>query len=97
MLNCRLDGIVVREQRRSVQIAPWKQQAQPLLGDAHAVDLKLCLDFAGSAEHPVSIEHHQCCLMIVSIGDSRGDDLLSAIAVQIGQRHVGQMPGMPVL
>src|SRR5258708_34798059 len=51
MLNCRLDGIGVREQRRSVQIAPWKQQAQPLLGEGHAVDVKRRLDFSVSAEH----------------------------------------------
>ena len=87
MLDRRIYGVVELEQR-SVQIAPWKQQAKSLLGNPHTVDLKLGPHFGGSTKHAVRIKHHQCRLMIISIGDSRGDNLLSPIAVQVGQHEV---------
>src|SRR5215468_10883220 len=70
-----------------VQIAPRKQQAQPLLGNPHAVDLKLGPHLGGSAKYPVRIKYNQGRLMIVSIGNSCGDDLLSPIAIQIAQHY----------
>src|SRR5260370_256327 len=96
MFDCGMGGHIELEQC-SVQIAPWKQQAQSLPGNSNAVDLKPRPHLSGSAKHPVRIKHHQRRLMIEPVGDSCGDDLLSAIAIQIGQHHGTQAPRMPVL
>ena len=91
LLTCVLDGQCL------VQITAGKQQAKPLLGDAHAVNLKLGpRRFGRSAKHPVRIENDQGGLMI-AIADSRGHNLLATIAVEVGQGQMVQMPGMPVL
>jgi hypothetical protein len=86
MLDRGFNGLIVLEQC-FVQVAPRKQQAQSLLGKPHAVNLKLRPHLGGSAKHPVRIKHHQYRLMIIPIGDSCGDNLLSPIAIQVGQHQ----------
>src|SRR6266478_2053881 len=63
MLDRGLHGLIVGEQC-FVQIAPWKQQAQPLLSNPHAVDLKRRPHLARSAKHALSIKRDQCRLKI---------------------------------
>src|SRR5260370_6142643 len=89
MLNRGLNRLVVLEQC-SVQIASWKQQAQSLLSDAHPVYLKLGPNLGGGATYPVRIKHHQCRLMIISIGGACRDYLPSFIATQT-RHHQGKL------
>src|ERR1035438_6447387 len=78
---------LIVDMRCFIQIAAGKQQAHPLLSNAHAVELNLRpRSLGGSAEDPVRIEHNQCRLPI-SIADPWGDDLFPPIAIQIGQRR----------
>src|ERR1035441_6176693 len=80
-------GLVVN-MRRFIQIAAGKQQAHPLLSNAHAVELNLRpRSLGGSAKDLVRVEHHQSRLPI-SVADPGGDDLFPPIAIQIGQRKV---------
>lgn len=96
VLNRRFLGGVELEQG-FIQIATGEQQTKPLLGNTHAVDLQFrpsC--FGGSTKDAIRIEHDQCGLMI-PVADSGGDNLLSSIAIQVGQGEVFQVAGMPVL
>src|SRR6266849_1987210 len=62
MLERGIRGQIELKQR-FVQITPRKQQAQPLLGNSHSVDLKFRPYLGGSAKHAVTIKNHQCRLM----------------------------------
>src|SRR5450755_508492 len=80
-----------------IQIAAGKQQAHPLLSNAHAVELNLRpRSLGGSAKDAVGVQHYQCRLTI-SIANTRSDDLLPTVCVEISQRKEVQMPRVPVL
>src|ERR1035441_2243446 len=73
-------GLVVN-MRRFIQIAAGKQQAHPLLSNAHAVELNLRpRSLGGSAKDLVRVEHHQSRLPI-SVADARSDDLIPTVSI----------------
>src|ERR1017187_3050440 len=89
-------GLVVN-MRRFIQIAAGKQQAHPLLSNAHAVELNLRPRSLGrSAKDPVGVQHYQCRLTI-SVANTRSDDLLPTVSIEVSQRKVVQVARVPIL